>query len=128
MLVVDTSSVVLALSRPTSLAGRELASDGDLHAPHLLDCEYLSALGRLEAASSISAAEANSLQRRLQSLAILRYPHEPLADRIWELRHNCTAYDATYIALAEVLGAPLITADERLARAPGNNAQVIVVA
>jgi len=54
----------------------------------------------------------------------VRYPHAPLADRIWELRENLTAYDATYVALAEVLDAPLVTMDARLARAPGVRAEV----
>ncbi len=127
MLVVDTSAVLLALSQPTSQAARELADDGDLHAPHLIDCEYLSALRRLEASGLITHSEANSMQKRLDSLEILRYPHEPLAPRIWALRHNCTAYDATYLSLAEVLQAPLITADLRLARSPGHTASVVAV-
>jgi predicted nucleic acid-binding protein len=57
-------------------------------------------------------------------LALVRYRHQPLNDRVWELRHNLTAYDATFIALAEALAAPLITCDARLASAPGHNAQI----
>ena len=57
-------------------------------------------------------------------LAIVRYPHEPLNDRVWELRHNLTAYDATFIALAEALDAPLVTCDGRLAAARGHRARV----
>lgn len=127
MLVVDTSAVVLALANPVSEAATEFANDGDLHAPHLLDCEYLSAVRRLESNTTLSSSEARSMQQRLSTLAILRYPHEPLVDRIWDLRHNLTAYDATYIALSEALGAPLVTADRRLAGAPGTRARVILV-
>jgi predicted nucleic acid-binding protein len=54
----------------------------------------------------------------------VRYPHAPLAVRIWELRENLTAYDATYVALAEVLDAPMVTMDVRLAQAPGIRAEV----
>jgi predicted nucleic acid-binding protein len=54
----------------------------------------------------------------------VRYPHAPLVPRIWELKENLTAYDAAYVALAEALDAPLVTMDERLARAPGIRAAV----
>jgi predicted nucleic acid-binding protein len=57
-------------------------------------------------------------------LALVRYPHQPLNDRVWELRHNLTAYDATFVALAEVLAAPLVTCDARLASAPGHDARI----
>jgi predicted nucleic acid-binding protein len=55
-----------------------------------------------------------------------RYPHDVLLPRIWELRQNVTAYDAAYLALAEVLVAPLVTCDSRLSSAPGHTAEVIV--
>jgi predicted nucleic acid-binding protein len=61
------------------------------------------------------------------ALPTTRYPHDPLLDRIWSLRHNLTAYDASYVALAEALDVPLVTADERLAAAPGNRAKIDVV-
>ena len=60
----------------------------------------------------------------LCALDLERYPHEPMLDRIWQLRENVTAYDAAYIALAEALGAPLLTFDAQLAGAPGHTAQV----
>jgi predicted nucleic acid-binding protein len=59
-------------------------------------------------------------------LPIVRYPHDVLIDRIWQLRHNVTAYDACYIALAEALDAPLLTSDRRLSAASGIRADVIV--
>ena len=57
-----------------------------------------------------------------RDLALVRYPHEELADRIWDLRHNLTAYDAAFVALAEALDAPLLTCDGKLAAAPGHGA------
>ncbi len=60
----------------------------------------------------------------LASARISKYPHTPLVARIWELRGNLTAYDAAYVALAEVLDAPLVTTDGRLAQAPGHRARV----
>ena len=59
-------------------------------------------------------------------LTIVRYPHVSLAARMWELRHNVTAYDAAFITLAETLAVPLVTCDARLARAPGHTATVEV--
>lgn len=55
---------------------------------------------------------------------IVRYPHAPLGDRMWELRHNLSAYDAAFVALAELLAAPLVTCDGRMASAPGNRADI----
>jgi predicted nucleic acid-binding protein len=58
---------------------------------------------------------------------LIRYQHDLLLPRIWELRHNLTAYDAAYVALAEALGAPLLTRDRRIAAAPGHRARVELV-
>lgn len=62
--------------------------------------------------------------KRLRETRLTRYPHTPFIERIWELRENITAYDASYIALSETLDAPLMTTDGRLARAPGHRARV----
>ena len=126
MLVVDTSAVVAALvGRPPDqgLVDR-LGSDGDLHAPHLLDVELLHALRRLVHTGALSQERAADARADFAELAVVRYGHEALADRTWELRDSLTAYDATFVALAEALGAPLITCDARLARAPGHRAGV----
>jgi predicted nucleic acid-binding protein len=61
------------------------------------------------------------------TLAIVRYPHEGLFKRVWQFRANCTAYDATYLALAEAVDAVLITCDRRLAVVPGSQAKVEVI-
>jgi predicted nucleic acid-binding protein len=125
MLVVDTSAVVAALvGRPPDrkLVAR-LAADGDLHAPHLLDVELLHVLRRLVAGGHLSADRAADARADFADLVIMRYPHLPLADRIWALRPNLSAYDAAFVALSEALGVPLVTCDARLAAAP-HGAQV----
>ena len=126
MLVVDTSAVVAALvARPPNQALVDrLRVDGDLHAPHLLDVELLHALRRLVLAGQLSEDRAADVRTDVADLTVVRYGHGALADRTWELRHNLTAYDATFIALAEALDAPLVTCDARLARAPGSSAVV----
>lgn len=125
MLVVDTSAVIAALAggAPPALLTR-LGGDGDLHAPHLLDTEILHALRRLVLAGTISDEKAADLRSDVADLAVVRYPHEPLSDRVWELRANLTAYDATFVALAEALAVPLVTCDGALSRAPGHDARI----
>ena len=126
MLVVDTSAVLGALvGRPSDrrLVDR-LSSDGDLCAPHLLDVELLHALGRLVIGGQLGEDRAADARDDFADLAIARYDHVDLADRTWELRHNLSAYDATFVALAELLAVPLVTCDARLADAPGNRAAI----
>jgi predicted nucleic acid-binding protein len=126
VLVADTSAVleaIAALDAPPGLIER-LAEDGDLHAPHLIDTELLHALRRMSIAGQISDERAEDARSDFAELALVRYRHQPLSDRVWELRHNVTAYDATFIALAETLSAPLITCDARLASTPGHDAQI----
>lgn len=128
MIVVDTSAVIGVLAgqpRVARLVDRVI-NDGDLHAPHLIDVEFLLALRRLVVAGAINDDRAADARMDLADLTIVRYPHVSLADRMWELRHNVTAYDAAFLALAEALGAPLVTCDARLARAPGHAASVEV--
>ena len=126
MLVVDTSAVLGALvGRPPDrrLVDR-LSSDGDLCAPHLLDVELLHGLRRLVIGGQLSEDRAADARDDFAALAVDRYDHIALADRTWALRHNLTAYDASFVALAELLGVPLVTCDARLANAPGNRAAV----
>lgn len=125
MLVADASAVLEALVGPPApeLVVR-LAEAPVLHAPHLLDVEVLHALRGLVLDAHLTATQAGFARRRLAELGVERYPHAPLSDRIWELRHNLTAHDATYVALAEALGMPLVTADERLARVRGHRATI----
>ena len=128
MIVLDASALLAVLtSRPdvASLADR-IRGDGDLHAPHLLDVEFQHALRRLIVSGAISEDRADDARVDFADLTIVRYPHVSLADRTWQLRHNVTAYDGAFLALAEVLDAPLVTCDARLARAPGHSASVEV--
>jgi predicted nucleic acid-binding protein len=133
MLVVDASAVaeLLLRRRPAERIERHIAEhDYSLHAPHLVDVEVLSALRRLVASGEASAARADGAVTDLLDLPIARYPHDVLARRTWTLRHNFSAYDATYVALAEAItdeGAPLLTADARLARAARAHTRVGVI-
>ncbi|HEY4996414.1 MAG TPA: type II toxin-antitoxin system VapC family toxin [Solirubrobacteraceae bacterium] len=126
MLVVDTSAVLEALAARDPAPGliERLAEDGDLHGPHLIDTELLHALRRMSINRQISDERAEDARSDFAELALRRYRHQPLSDRVWELRHNITAYDATFIALAEALSAPLITCDARLAATPGHDAEI----
>lgn len=126
MVVVDTSAVLAALAARTPHAAlvQRLADDGDLHAPHLIDIEILQALRGLVRGGKLSADRAEDVRTDIAALAITRYGHEALADRVWALRDNLTAYDAVFIALSEALEVPLITCDARLAAAPGLAAEL----
>jgi predicted nucleic acid-binding protein len=124
VLIVETSAVVAALvARPPNQALVDrLRTDGDLHAPHLLDVELLHALRGLVLAGHLSEDRAADARADFTDLTVVRYGHGALADRSWQLRHGLTAYDATFVALAEALNVPLVTCDARLADAPGNRA------
>jgi predicted nucleic acid-binding protein len=126
VLVVDTSALLEALAAHDPAPGlvKRLADDGDLHAPHLIDVEMLHALRRMSMRDEISEERAADARSDFADTVLVRYPHNPLSDRIWALRHNLSAYDATFVALAEILGAPLVTCDARLASARGHDAHI----
>jgi len=92
--------------------------------PHLFDLEIMNALRRARLAGRLSPGRALGVLADLSALRATRYAHAPFVPRIWELGENLTAYDAAYVALAEALDAPLLTLDERLARAPGIRARL----
>lgn len=123
MIVLDASAMVEAL------IGREVADElldaltGDLHAPHLLDVEVLSVLRGLLLGGKLDPVVAEEVRRDHFAFAISRYEVAPLANRIWQLRHQYTSYDAAYLALAEALDAPLYTCDAKL-DSGGHHAQV----
>jgi predicted nucleic acid-binding protein len=96
----------------------QIAADPDVHTPHLLDVEVLNAIRNLLSRGEIRAERARGALQDLAVLDIARYPHVPLLQAIWQLRPNLSAYDAAYVALAELLGARVVTTDARLARAP----------
>ncbi len=126
MIVVDTSVVlaVLTARRPPERLVERVADGGELHAPHLLDVEMLHALRRMTADGTLPLDRAEDALAEFAELAVLRHSHEPFADRVWALRHNVTAYDGMFVALAEALDAPLVTSDARLAGAPGVSAMI----
>jgi predicted nucleic acid-binding protein len=130
VIVVDASAVLELLLRARSterLTERLLDPEESLHAPHLLDLEVAQVIRRYWLAGDLTADRAGEALTDFQDLRIHRHPHEPLLSRVWELRHNLTAYDAAYVVLAEALGAPLLTRDVRLASAPGHVAVVEIV-
>ena len=126
MIVVDASAVVdlLVPLRPDPALRSRLLSDHDLHAPHLVDVEFVSALRSFVRRGRLSAERAADARVDLAAAAIARYPHSPLLARAWELRSNLSIYDGVYVALAELLEAPLVTCDMRLAGAPGHRAEI----
>jgi predicted nucleic acid-binding protein len=124
MFVVDASAVVHALLGTGGGALFDRIAAGDAAAPHLIDAEVLHVLGTLMRSGSVPAVRAQEAAADFQSLALERYDHRPLLSRIWELRQNLTAYDASYVALAELLEVPLLTRDRRLARASGHAASI----
>jgi predicted nucleic acid-binding protein len=111
VIVVDASVIVTALA-----------------APHLIDVEVVSAWRRLLFAGSLDERRVGIAITDLRGLRIERVPHRQLVDRCWELRDKLTTYDATYVALAELLDVALLTADTRLTRAPGTRCQVELLA
>jgi len=103
---------------------RSLLAEPDLLAPCLIDLEVAQDFRRI---GLVINADMTETLHRYRSLSIRRFEHLPLLPRIWELRHDLTAYDAAYVALAEATGAPLITLDRRIANAPGHRAKTILV-
>lgn len=130
MIVVDASVVLeMLLGTPVGveLTQRLLGGAESLCAPHLVDLEVAQVLRRYAVTGELTAARGRQGIQDLRDLPIERYPHELLLERVWELRGHLTAYDAAYVALAEALGAPLLTRDVRLAHARGYRAEVELV-
>jgi predicted nucleic acid-binding protein len=126
MIVLDASIVVELLTNgPLADQLRDELSDQPetFITPHLLDVEVVSALRRLTR-GRVDAHRSQELIADLAALSVDRYPHVPLLHRMWELRNNFTAYDAAYIALAEMTDSTLYTADEKLTK--GHRARVVL--
>jgi len=127
VIVLDASAALdwlLQTSAGQNIEQRIYSQHESLHAPHLLDLEAAQVLRRLVREGAVSAHRADQAIGDLLDLRITRYPHLPLLPRIWQLRHNLSAYDAAYVVLAEKLGARLLTRDGRLASASGHAALI----
>lgn len=127
--VVDASVLIDAFvpaGRRGEIAAQWLTG-GDNVAPELIDIEVVHALRGMARRRDVTVAEAKHVLEAVGALGIARRPHLPLVPRVWELRSNLTAYDATYVALAEALRCPLITSDARIASAPDIRCEVVVI-
>lgn len=130
MIVLDASATIeWLLQSPTGVKidQRIFSPLESLHAPHLLDVEVAQVLRRYVRDKAITARRAQEALEDLADMPLSRYPHDLLIPRIWELRANLTAYDAAYVALAELLDARLLTCDGKIASASGHHAIVDVV-
>lgn len=129
-MVLDASALVeLLLNTPIGarVAARIANPDDALHVPHLADLEVAQALRRYVRDGTLDAATAAAALDDLRALDLERHAHEPLLERIWELRQNLTAYDAVYVALAEVLDCAVLTSDAPFSRAPGMKERAVLI-
>ena len=130
MIVLDASAAVeWLLQTPVGrrIEERIFSRDESLHTPYLLDVEVAQVLRRFAREGVVAAARAEQAINDLLDLRIARYPPVILVPRIWQLRHNFSAYDAAYIALAEELGATLVTRDGRLTSTSGHHATIDLI-
>lgn len=119
LVVTDASALLeylLRTERSAPVQAAVTASDTDVHVPALCDVEVVAALRRALLARSLTEPRAREALTHYRALPLTRHGHEPLLDRALALRHNFSAYDAVYVALAEELRAELVTADAALAR------------
>jgi predicted nucleic acid-binding protein len=125
--VGDASAVVALLldSGPNGRWATENLSGRELVAPALMPFEAANVIRRHELAASIGVDQAAQAHADLLDLSVVLWPHEVLAQRAWELRKNLSIYDATYVALAELVDCALVTLDARIARAPGVRCRVV---
>ncbi|MBA3366930.1 MAG: type II toxin-antitoxin system VapC family toxin [Actinobacteria bacterium] len=126
MIVADASIIASALGDdgPDGARARRRLAGERLFAPELIDLEVASVWRRAARAGRLATRRARQALADLAVLPLVRAPHQPLMIRIWELHDNLTPNDAAYVALAEALDAPLLTADRRLTRAPGVHCEI----
>ncbi|MGH2953529.1 MAG: type II toxin-antitoxin system VapC family toxin [Solirubrobacterales bacterium] len=127
MIVVDASAAVDLFCATDDRRGRigaRVAAASTLHVPALFDLEVMQSLRGLEAGRVVPDDILEAALDDLVDLRAIRHRHELLRPRVWALRHNLSAYDAAYVALAELLEAPLLTSDAALARSAGHEATI----
>jgi predicted nucleic acid-binding protein len=130
VIVADASALFHVLSQAGAAepaAARLLSGVEPVSAPHLADAEILSVLRRHVLVKKLAEARAREILRDYLGMAMTRLPHLPLLPRVFALRNTMTAYDALYVALAESLGARLVTRDGKLARAAARMVHVEVI-
>jgi len=124
MIVVDASVILAWLLRLRTIP---FSDDQHVHVPHLVDIEVANAVRGHVRRGELDQRSGWDILHTFRWLAITRHGTFSMLDRVWELRHNLTAYDAAYVALAETLQCPLVTADARISRAPGLRCPVTVL-
>lgn len=123
MIVADASMIVRGLEADG--AARRFLMEDEIRIPHLADSEIVHALRAQVRRGRVSAQDAESRLLLWQRIGVRRHPVISLLPRVWALRDSLSAYDATYVALAEALECPLATCDLRVARAPGPRCEII---
>jgi len=127
VIVVDASAVtdfLLELGPRGEWVAERIGGQDALHVPHLLDFEVASAIRRVTLSGQATPALGRRALDDLREMPFVRYPAAGLLERVWTLRKSLSAYDASYVALAEALDAPLVTTDGRLARSSGHRAAI----
>lgn len=128
MIVIDASVAVEVLLRtPLGVRAVPQIFHEERHAPYLIDIEFAQALRRMVLIAKLDESLAQLALHSMRTWDIERHVHTPLLPRVWELRDSISAYDASYVALAEALGAALLTCDSKLSRAHGHNARVVLL-
>ena len=130
MIVVDASALLELLLQTTlgaRVEARLFRGDDELHAPHLVDVEIVQGLRRLVRTGEVSSGRADEVITDLTDFDLHRHTHVDFLHRAWKLRESISAYDAMYVALAEAIGAPIVTCDGPLAKAPGHHVRIEVI-
>jgi predicted nucleic acid-binding protein len=130
LIVIDASAVIELLLRTElgeRVEARALTVDESLHGPHLIDLEVAQVVRRLLQLDELTLVRAEEALDDYRGLLIERRAHQPLLERIWELRESLSVYDGAYVALAEAIDAPLLTCVAKLARSHGHRARIELI-